>query len=222
MSSISRKTIAILIAAASFTAVTPAFAEDEGPYAVGRIGATFKNDLRPGDRLPTVLKDDVKFEKGLMGEIGGGYDFGFVRVEGTLGYSQVKLGNEKNSIGFDPESRLKNFNLGLSAYVDMPVSETVQPYIGGGIAASRVDGRLGRTFGTPQTVARFADKDWGLQWHADAGVGVKAAERTTIDLGIRYTRTDKLDLKGGVGTTAAFFSPRVSNVSVLLGIRQGF
>lgn len=65
--------------------------------------------------------------------------------------------------------RLRSLNLGLSAYADIPLDEMIVPYIGGGIGASRVDGLLTRGWGTPATVASFDDKDWGFQWHLDAG-----------------------------------------------------
>jgi opacity protein-like surface antigen len=216
----------IPFAAVAIGLTAPAHAQDQtstdGPYAVARAGVAIDSDLAPRENPPAVLNDDIDFGSGFAGEIGGGYKFSNFRIEGTVGYSSVKIDDERSGGGFADNGRLRSLNLGLSAYADIPLDEMIVPYIGGGIGASRVDGRLTRGLGTPATVASFDDKDWGFQWHLDAGVGIKATDRTTIELGARYTRTNSLSFDGRLNAGPATYEPRLSSVSGMIGIRQAF
>ena len=213
---------ATVFTVAPFAATSAAQAQDEGPYGVVRAGVAIDGDLKPRDQAPVILNDDIDFKPGFTGELGIGYKISNFRLEGTVGYTTAKIDSERSGGGFNPDDRVRSLNLGLSAYADIPVSDTIVPYIGGGVGASRVDVRLIRSLGTPATVARFYDKDWGFQWHLDAGVGIKAAERTTIELGARYTRTSSVRVDGFAGALPGEYRPRLSNVSAMIGIRQGF
>lgn len=217
----------VLLVLSLCAAASPALAqaEDQGGYAVARAGITVDSDMKFRERDRTaqsVLPANADFKPGFTGEIGAGYDLGAFRLEGTVGYSQVKLDRKRAGAGFADDGRVRAFNLGLSGYFDVPVSKTVVPFVGGGVGASRVDARLARAGAAPAASSAFREKDWGFQWHLDAGVGIKAAERTTIELGARYTRTSALRLEGTNGATAADFRPRLSSTSVMLGLRQGF
>lgn len=206
-------------------AAAPVTAQDAGPYVVARAGVAVDSDLKFRDRdrtAPSTYPENVDFKPGFTGEVGGGYDFGAFRVEGTIGYSQVKLDRKRAGAGFADDGRVRALNLGVSGYFDIPTGSAVTPYVGGGVGASRVDARLARVGATPTAVSSFRDKDWGFQWHVDAGVGIKAAERTTVELGARYTRTSALRFDGANGAAATEFEPRLASTSVMLGIRQGF
>lgn len=208
-------------------AASPVLAQDadQGAYGVVRAGVAVDSDFRfkeSNRAAPSTLPKNVDFKPGFTGEIGGGYDFGSFRLEGTVGYSKVKLDRKRAGPDFADDGRARALNLGVSAYFDLPVSETVTPYIGGGIGASRIDARLARSTLTPVATSSFRDKDWAFQWHVDAGLAVKAGERTTVELGARYTRNSALKFDGVNGATATEFNPRISSTSVMLGLRQGF
>ncbi len=208
-------------------AASPSFAQDTGTgaYGVVRAGVAVDSDAKFRDRdraAPSSFPKNIDYKPGFTGEIGAGYDLGAFRLEGTVGYSQVKLDRKRAGTSFADDGRVRALNLGLAGYFDIPVSEAVVPFVGGGIGASRIDARLARASATPTSTSAFRDKDWGFQWHLDAGVGIKAAERTTIELGARYTRTSALRLEGANGVTATDFRPRLANTSIMLGVRQGF
>lgn len=221
-------TLYTLVAAMGICAASsPALAQEAqpGPYGVVRAGVAVDSDLRfrDDDRVaPSTFPKNTDFKPGFNGELGAGYDLGAIRLEGTVGYSQVKLDRKRSGAGFADDGRVRALNLGVSGYFDLPVSETVAPFIGGGIGASRVNARLARGVGVPVATSGFRDKDWGFQWHLDAGIGIKAGERTTVELGARYTRTSGLKFEGANGAAATDFRPRLSSTSVMLGVRQGF
>lgn len=223
-----RSILYTLFAAVGACAIaSPSFAQEAQPgaYGIVRAGVAIDSDFRFPDRdrrAPSNYPENVDFKPGFIGEIGGGYDLGAFRLEGTVGYSHVKLDRKRAGNGFADDGRARAFSVGVSGYFDIPASEAVVPFVGGGIGASRVDARLARIGGAPDSLSGFRDKDWGFHWHFDAGVGIKASERTTIELGARYTRTSALRLEGMGGATATDYRPRLSNTSIMLGIRQGF
>lgn len=224
-----RKTIVVPLILATCFGASPVLAQNSngGVYGVIRGGVAVDSDLRFKERdtaPPATVRRNEDLKAGFNGEVGVGYQTGFVRVEGTVGYTQANIDRQR-AVGSD--GRTRSLNLGLSAYADIPTGSIVTPYIGGGIGASRVDARFDRLTGSPAAGSRFSDKDWGFQWHLDAGLGIRAAENTTIELGARYTQTTALEFRGasglvGDGALADSFRPRLSSTSILAGIRQRF
>lgn len=222
------------LAVLAATAASPAAAQDadrSGPYAVARAGVAADSDLKFKDRdaaAPSTVRRNEDLKPGFTGELGAGYDLGGFRLEGTVGYANASLDRDRaGGAGLSVDGRARQLTLGLSGYADIPTGSAITPYVGGGVGASRVDARLSRTGGTPAAGSRFSGKDWGFQWHVDAGVGIRAAENTTVDIGARYTRTSALEFQGlsgpvGAGAVADGFKPRLSSVSALVGVRQRF
>ena len=235
------KTYIFTVGVVAALAAQPAFAQtDDGalaerasaPYAVARVGVAADTDFRfpRQDRSsPSTFEKTADFKPGFTGELGGGYDFGGFRLEATVGYSSVKLDRGKPAAGIVFDGRARSLNLGVSGYVDIPVGGSIVPYVGGGIGASRVDARLTDLGGVPATGSRFSGRDWGLSLHADAGIAARLSPSTALELGARYTRVSKLEYDGAIGlatgspaAAAETFKPRLSSVSAMVGIRQGF
>ena len=216
-----------LLIVALCAAATPALAQtSSGVYGVVRAGAAIDSDSKFKDRdtaAPANVRKSEDFKPGFNGELGVGYATGPFRVEGTVGYTRATIDTKRTGA----EGRAKQLNLGLSAYADIPTGSAITPYVGGGIGASRVEADFARVGGTPAAGSRYSGKDWGYQWHLDAGVGIQVAEKTALELGARYTRTSALEYRGfsgpvGVGAVADSFTPRLASVSVLAGIRHRF
>ncbi len=251
-----------LIAAATgfaIVAIQPAFAQSEpGPYAVARAGVQIDADLKgqraagtatPGrtgasPSLVTtgVLPANVDAKPGFTGELGMGYDFGGFRVEGTVGHDTAALNARRLSNGnYVGGGRLKSLDLGVAGYVDLNPNGRLNPFVGAGIGASRVD-LLASRLALPTSPAigaqaipagqvagtRVKDRDWGLRWHLDAGVGYALTPKTTLEVAGRYTRTTGLDFVSQTRATAAgalatqAYRPRTSSTSVMVGLRQKF
>jgi opacity protein-like surface antigen len=218
-----------LAALAACIASAPATAQDApstGVYGVARAGITLDTDARFPDedsRAPATVQRNTDYKRGVKGEIGLGYATGPFRLEATAGYQTAKLDEQRAStVGFTADGRVKALTFGVAGYIDIAASERIVPYIGGGVGASRINSRLSRVTGAPADGSRFSDKDWGLNWHLDAGVGIVATPSTTIELGGRYSRTSKLEFTGVSGGAPDSFRPRLSSWSAMLGIRQVF
>lgn len=216
---------ASLAAAALFTTSASAQSDEKvtGPYAVARAGVAADSDIRLRDRDAEfgAFRRDSDFKPGFTGELGGGYDFGGFRLEGTVGYANAKLDRERQQIA-GADGRARSLNLGLSGYVDIPLGQVIVPYLGAGIGASRVKASFLRPGVVPGADSRFSGNDWGFSYHVDAGVGVRVAPATTVEFGARYMRTTKLDYDGRTGLVAQSFRPRLSSVSAMVGVRQVF
>ncbi len=217
---------ALAIAAAG---ITPAAAQDDqstGVYGVARAGLSIDSNARLQGKNPTTgttLQRDTDYKRGFNGELGIGYDTGPFRLEGTVGYTTAGVDKKQAATGgFTADGRTKALTIGAAGYFDIPMSAHVVPYVGGGVGMSRVSSRMSRLSGSPATGSRYSGKDWGFNWHLDAGVGIAATQSTTVELGARYSRTSSLRFDGFNGTTKAQFRPRMSGWSAMLGIRQAF
>lgn len=226
MTSLMVRALAIGIAALPFAA--PAFAQDEtarGIYVVARGGASINPEQKFDTAdLPTssTFLDKTKYKTGITGQIGGGYDFGMFRIEQTVGYasSDLKLGD--TGIGsFAASGKTKSLSMSVAGYVDIPVSTMFVPYVGGGVGGARVEADLARV--TAAGIgSSYSGKDWGMLWHADAGIGINIKPKTTLEIGGRYTQTSSLRFDGQNAGIATTYEPKLRSLSGTVGIRHIF
>jgi opacity protein-like surface antigen len=200
-------------------------ATDTGIYAVARGGVSVSPDQKFNEEdLPATATFDskTKYDSGFTGELGGGYDFGMFRLEQTAGYMSSKA-KGLDEDGFTGTGRNKSMFVSINGYVDIPLgSSVIQPFVGGGVGAARVNAKLSRTDTILETSTSYADKDWGLMWHADAGVGFAVAPKVTLEVGGRYTQISGLKFDGVSGGDPAVFEPKIRNISGTVGVRYKF
>lgn len=223
------KTILCLAGAvgiSSLATTAQAQESDSGIYAVARGGVSVSPDQKFDDAdLPTSATFDrkTKYSSGFTGELGGGYDFGMFRLEQTAGYMSSKakgLNDDEN--GFTGTGRNKAMFVSINGYVDIPMGGVIQPYVGGGVGAARVNAKLSRTDTLLETTTSYSGKDWGLLWHADAGVGFAVAPKVTLEVGGRYTQISGLKFDGASDGTDAVFKPTMRTISGTVGVRYKF
>lgn len=220
---------AVVCTVASTLLVAPAMAQDvpaTGIYVVARGGASISSDQKFDlDALPgsTTFDRKTRYKTGVTGQIGGGYDFGMFRVEQTVGYTSNDL-DERDSRSGDLSStgRSKSLSMTVAGYVDIPISGTIVPYVGGGVGAARVEAEQTRVNAATGQNSGYSGKDWGLLWHADAGVGINIRPKTTLEVGARYSQTSKLAFDGQDAGTSTTFEPTLRNISGTVGIRHIF
>lgn len=230
--------------AAAILAASPAAAQkaEPGTYAVARAGAQVDSDVRPTQVLakgktatttaPTLPRN-VDHDGGFTGEIGMGYDFGGIRIEGTAGYDTASVNakalSDKKYVG---GGRTKSFDLGATAYVDLVREGPFKPFVGGGIGASRVDYSISRmlidkTPGTQKPMVGIVGKDWGFRWHLDAGASYDVTPQTSIELLGRYSQTAGLKVKGvsldeSLVRQTTEYRMKNTSTSIMVGLRQKF
>lgn len=202
-----------------------------GPYIVGRIGSLIDSDLKmkgPDTAPPSTFPANVDFRRGKSLEGGVGYDLGGFRLEATVGYTAARANAKRlDTASLVSDGRSKTLSLGLAGYVDVPVEGPLRPFVGGGIDVVRVTERLSRTTRTGGQGSTMNGRDWGLRWHADAGVGYALSDSTTVELAGRYAQTTALQFAGRMplangGTLATSYKPKLTAASITVGLRQRF
>ena len=241
-----RRTSAALLAgfAATIVAAAPAAAQqaEPGAYLVARAGLQVDSDVKPTQVLAkgqTVAKTtptlprNVDHDAGFTGELGMGYDFGGIRLEGTAGYDtanvNVKALSDKKYAG---AGRTKSFDLGVAAYVDLVRDGPFKPFVGAGIGASRVNYSIDRhsvdkTPGTLKPAVGIIDKDWGFRWHLDAGVNYDIDPKTSFELLGRYSQTSGMKIEGAAidenfKRQSMDYKLKNASTSIMVGLRQKF
>lgn len=204
---------------------TAAYAQDDerGIYAVARAGMAVDPEQKvdSADDIVSAFDDKTKYKSGLTGQIGAGYDFGMFRVEQTVGYTNLKAKNLEEN-GFTGEGRNKAFAMSVAGYIDIPVSSFIVPYVGGGVGITRVDASLSRTDDLTGIASSYAGKDWGMLWHADAGLGIRVSPKVTLEVGGRYSQASGLKFDGVSAGRDTVFEPKMRTLSGTVGVRYMF
>jgi opacity protein-like surface antigen len=216
--------LACLVAIPLATAARAQETRETGIYAVVRAGGSIapKQKLDLND-LSASFPEDAKYKTALTGQVGAGYDFGRFRIEQTLGYTSNELNSKDlKSDGFSGDGRTRALSMTIAGYVDIPVTDRIVPYVGGGVGAARVETRLSSQNATTGATSSFNGKDWGLMWHADAGVGVRMSPKTTLEFGARYSQTSGLKYDGLNAAIKTRYEPKLSSVSGTVGVRHVF
>lgn len=201
-----------ILLAALFASLSAAPAMAEGnPYVSGSVALTIPGDVEYSNA------DLTKFKPGEALNFALGYNFNSVRAEIAVGYQlnafdkeYIAADNETHdyALHLEEDTHLKNFNLkALTAmancYYDIKTSTSITPYVMGGMGIANLDSGDGWV------------NDTGFAWQLGAGVGIKASDKVTVDIGYRYLKPE--DIKDVDGQDIKWHSQ-----SILAGIRYDF
>jgi len=139
--------------------------------------------------------DKYEMDAGLAVNGAIGYDFGEARLEAAVGYQKHDFKN------YDDDLSL--LTVMANAYYDIDTGSDVSPYLMAGAGWAHVD-------------SSWDESDDVFAWQVGAGLGIKVAECTTLDLGYRYLRPNKFDVDDGDGDT------KWAVHNIMLGLRYNF
>jgi opacity protein-like surface antigen len=173
-----------------------------GPYVSGFLGVSLPVDTEvtstqygPGTKTFT---DRVEFDPSISIGGSGGFDFGYLRIEGELSYKNGEMSSITEKIS---QTRFANVDgrvgvsaLMFNAFFDMRNPSPVIPYIGGGIGFATLN--LGDTYGTDTTTGYrerlyHSDTDTVFAYQVGAGLEIALTSMLSLDLGYRYFGTAK-------------------------------
>lgn len=173
-----------------------------GPYVSGFIGASAltNTDVTSTTFGPgaTTFNDRVEFDPGINIGGAGGFDFGFLRLEGELSYKNGEMSKITEQIRgtriANVDGRLGALAMMFNAFLDLHNATRVTPYFGGGVGFATL--HLSETFGTDTATGdrlRLYRSDDDVVFAYQAGVGLEIAFTTmfSLDLGYRYFGTAK-------------------------------
>jgi opacity protein-like surface antigen len=190
--------LAILVIPAMGAAAPPR----PGAYVAGFLGVTVPVDADvtttqygPGYKN---YNDRVEYDPSLNIGGSGGYDFGFLRLEGELSYKNGEMSSlterVSNTKYANVDGRVGVYSLMFNAFLDLRNPSPFTPYIGGGIGFATL--YLDDTFGT-NTSTGFrnriyeSDEDTVFAYQVGAGLEISLTQNFSLDLGYRYFGTAK-------------------------------
>jgi outer membrane autotransporter protein len=146
---------------------------------------------------PPAFRDRVEFDPGINIGGTGGYDFGYLRVEGELSYKHSEM---KAITDRDTGARYRSVDgdLGVFAFMansffDLHNDTPITPYFGGGIGVATL--YMGETTGVDNSGTRqtlyLKDNDSVFAYQLGAGVDIAINRKISLDLGYRYFGTSR-------------------------------
>ncbi|NTU57665.1 MAG: porin family protein [Chlorobiaceae bacterium] len=161
----------------------PAYA---GYYVSGSIGAALPGDVEYKSPTPAEVDANVMYDAACAFNGAFGYNFGNTRLEAAIGYQQNGFNKEVDSDGavfftaFNPVTQTVVTDIHLSlltvmanGYYDFKAASGVKPYVMGGAGVAHFN-----------SGDAWVDSTY-FAWQLGAGIGVKLAKDTTLDLGYR-------------------------------------
>ncbi len=210
-----------LLAAASVIAPAAgaAAADPDGWYFTAGTGLNFVPDLTIKNSVATANPAKVESNLGMTIVAGGGYAFEPFRVEGEIGWrsngidkvTTPGLGSASGSGEIEPWSFMVN------GYYDFDTGSKFTPYLGAGIGAVDLTGKI-REGGTTITTMGRA----GFGYQGIAGVAYRLNDQLSIKGEYRYLATTETNLpdSSSIGPGTAKMS--YESHAVLLGFIYRF
>lgn len=181
---------ALLLALPSISIAAP----HAGPYVSGFIGVSVPRDSSVTTELfnGTIYRDQVEFDPGINIGGTGGYDFGYVRLEGEISYRNSEIKSITDKVGIlrypNPDGNLGVAAFMANAFFDLHNKSRVTPYLGGGIGFAAL--RLSDTYATGQPRLYDEGDDTVFAYQFGAGAEIAINSRYSLDIGYRYFGTD--------------------------------
>jgi OOP family OmpA-OmpF porin len=163
------KTVALAALMASGATVAQA---TEGWYGRADVGYSTDGNVDLGDGGEFDLENDWTTHLGL------GYAFqNNFRLEGELGH---RFNNFGEDVGLD-DGDVRVWSGMLNLFYDFNRGGRIEPYIGAGIGAARVE-----AVATEHPILYVDDQDTVLAYQAMVGLAIGITERLDLDVGYRY------------------------------------
>jgi len=190
------------IASLLIPAICSATPPRPGGYIGGFIGVTAPMDTTVTTDdfiLNTTFTDEAEFDPGVNVGMTGGYDFGYLRLEGELSYKYAEFADitdRADNYRFgNVDGDLGVFAMMFNGFFDLHNASPVTPYFGGGIGFATL--YLSDTFGTDtrggittRSLLYTEDLDTVFAYQAGGGLEIALNPVLSLDLSYRYFGTD--------------------------------
>jgi opacity protein-like surface antigen len=199
-----------------------------GPYVSGFLGTSFAKDssVNSTDSSGFSFNDQVSFDPGIYVGGTGGYDFGFLRLEGELSYRNANIESITDSTGYrfrNVDGDLGVFATMFNVFFDIHNSSRVTPYLGGGIGFATLHLSDTSGFDTRAPAGRVLlyddSNDTVFASQIGAGLDVAINSRYSLDIGYRYFITEKANLDSNYASTNSL---RFESHNAMVGFKFKF
>ena len=186
------------------------FAVAGSVYLNGNLGAVWllDSDLSQSDGTKGTAEYDTGF--GMTGALG--YDFGWVRVEGEVGYrkNDYEKVSSSGQTGLNTSGEVTSWDFMANSYIDIDTETPFTPYFGGGIGAAVLESSTLNAGG----ITIESGDDTVFAYQVMAGASYSFSEVWMVQLEYRF-----------FGTTNPTYGNTESEYmshNVFLGIRLNF
>ena len=154
-----------------------------------------------------TFNDRIEFDPSISIGGSGGFDFGYLRIEGELSYKNGEMSSITEKISqtrfANVDGRMGASALMFNAFFDLRNPSPVTPYIGGGIGFATL--HLSDTFGTETNTGNRerlyrSDDDTVFAYQVGAGLEIALTRMLSLDLGYRYFGTAKAKFNRNTST----------------------
>jgi len=214
----------------SFPAICLATPPHPGPYVSGFLGVSvpintdvISTTFGPGAK---TFNDRVEFDPSINIGGTGGFDFGYLRLEGELSYKNAEMSKISEQISgtriTNVDGRLGALAMMFNAFLDLHNNTQVTPYIGGGVGFATL--YLSDTFGTETNTGNRSrlyrsDDDTVFAYQVGAGLEIAFTKMLSLDLGYRYFGTTKAKFNNHSDTTTEL---KIESHNASIGLRIKF
>ena len=199
-----------------------------GPYVSGFIGVSVpqNTDVTFTEFGGNIFKDHVEFDPSINIGGTGGYDFGFVRLEGELSYKHgdiATVNDQTNGVRFvNVDGNLGAFAMMFNGFIDLHNYSPITPYFGGGIGFAAL--HLTETTGIDPATGTVhglypSDDATPFAYQAGAGLEIALNRRVSLDLGYRYFATAKARFDKNIFTSTEL---KFESHNAVAGVRVKF
>jgi opacity protein-like surface antigen len=194
-----------------------------GPYVSVFVGASISNDTSVSSYdyyYNAPFSDNVSFDPGVYSGFTGGYDFGYLRMEGELSYryNEIKSVSEQFSglTMHNVSGNVGAFATMLNMFIDIHNTSPITPYLGGGIGFVNLE--LSDTTGNGLLLYGSGNATV-MAYQVGGGVNIALNRRLSLDLGYRYFMTDTADFDSYYPISSSF---KLDSHNVSVGCRFKF
>jgi opacity protein-like surface antigen len=176
----------------------------------------------------TTFTDRIEFDPSINAGIAGGYDFGYLRLEGELSYkhgSMSEITDKSDNYRFrNVDGDLGALAMMFNGYLDLRNDSPITPYVCGGVGFATL--YISDTYGTDtrgssadEVLLYDEDSDSVFAWQAGGGLEIALNSVLSLDLGYRYFRTDKARFDSNWDQTTSL---RFESHNASIGLRVKF
>lgn len=210
---------AIVCASIGGYSVGAAADDDDGWYFTAGTGVTDVPDLKIRNTVASVNPAKVESSLGMAIVAGGGYAFGPFRVEGEFGWRDNGLENVTTpSLGRGSGTGdIEPLSMMVNAYYDFDTGTKFTPYLGAGVGAVDLEGKIEESGTTITNMGEF-----GFGYQGIAGVAYQVDSQLSIKADYRYLATTETGLPDNAAIGPGTAKMAYQSHSILLGFIYRF
>jgi opacity protein-like surface antigen len=221
----------VIILVFSFPSFSAAASGRPGPYFSGFLGTSIFKDTTASNydyQYGSSFSEKIELNPGIYAGATGGYDFGFVRIEGEFSFRDAEIDtitSQTNSYFIhNVDGNVGAFSSMINVFFDLHNRSRFTPYLGGGIGFATL--YLSDTYG--YVTKRNSTYYQPLYWESDdtvfayqlgGGVDIALNNRFSLDVGYRYFKTDEAHLDSYYATSSGL---RFESHNAMVGFRMKF